>query len=491
MCSSDLVHAATEYMIRNTRILSDRQREAVTNLYTMFNYAKDNFGAGEYGFTDIYEFVSEALTNPKFQAKLRGIHYKATKSSALNAFVNFVLRMFGVNNVASAAMVEANEIFSAKREDGKSTSTKLRFAPQRKRRYKRGPLTSSWRAAEDMTVRMYDMVKSALTSLPEAGKLGYVLKRAADYNVRQAELPFLSMPQLKGEVSEFMPYIGAAISVLRDMDSYRKRIMGRAKTIVERWVDMQLDRPAQSRLLGKIMQEATIQGTEVDPQGPGYVDPAKAGPGDKVAPPELEAAWNALDGDFQQLYRDVRNYYTSLLHDTIREMKMRVLRSGKTSAEKKALLREINRQFGSFDKNVPYFPLRRFGDFWFQVTANGFSEFYTFESHSERDAGYMKRYDELTASKDVRLHEAAADMRSGNKISELYTESKDAIGALKDVNDLIKNIASTVQVTDPQTGQKVSVQRTADEIKSDVTDAVNQLVYVLLDRKSTRLNSSH
>ena len=81
----EVVHAATEYMIRNTRILSDRQREAVTNLYTMFNYAKDNFGAGEYGFTDIYEFVSEALTNPKFQAKLRGIHYKATKSSALNA----------------------------------------------------------------------------------------------------------------------------------------------------------------------------------------------------------------------------------------------------------------------------------------------------------------------------------------------------------------------------------------------------------------------
>ena len=208
--------------------------------------------------------------------------------------------------------------------------------------------------------------------------------------------------------------------------------------------------------------EATIQGTEVDPQGPGYVNPMTAKSGEKVAHPNLEAAWKGLDGDFQQLYREVRDYYTSLLKATIHEMKLRVAKSGKTLAEKKKLLRNIDKQFDLTSVNRPYFPLRRFGDYWFQVTANNRTEFYTFESFAERDLAYDKRYAELSNGNVVQK-EAAASMRAGNSISQIYSENKDAAGALKDVNELIDAIADTVTVT--QGGQQFTINKTADEVK--------------------------
>ena len=368
----------------------------------MFNYAKTMLGDKAYGFTDIYEFVAEALTNPTFQKALRGVPYKAAKSSVLNAFVRYVLSMFGVRNVASAAMVQANEIFSAERSEG-MVHKGLRFAPPKgkKGRYKAGPLTSRWRTAEDAAVRLGTALRKSLTSIPEAGRLGEAFRRTSVYRARMAELPFLGLRMIKDEVERSIPHIGTAVKTIEDMVAYRGRMLSRAKTTLDKWSEMQRKRPEQSRLMGRIMLEATIQGTEVDPQGPGYVNPMTAKSGEKVAHPNLEAAWKGLDGDFQQLYREVRDYYTSLLKATIHEMKLRVAKSGKTLAEKKKLLRNIDKQFDLTSVNRPYFPLRRFGDYWFQVTANNRTEFYTFESFAERDLAYDKRYAELSNGNEI------------------------------------------------------------------------------------------
>jgi len=471
----EVVHAATEFVLRDTKGLTQRQREAVTQLYVMYNYAKGQLNIEAYGFKNVFEFVAEALTNADFQKKLRTIQYAPAQGSVYNSLLRFAMKMFGADNVAGATIIQANEIFSAFRPAG-AISGSLRFGPPikgKKGRYKQGPLTSKWRTAEDAAVRLSDALKGAMASIPTASSLANAARRAGKFKLRNLEFPFLGLRMLKEDVQQSNPYIGSAVKIITDMLAYRGRMLSRAKDTIQKWAQMQLDAPAQSRLMSRVMLEATIQGIEVDPQGPGYIDPLTAGPKDKVAPQQLVDAWNKLDPKFQNLYREVRNYYTDLLKATVREMKLRVLASGKTSAEKKDLIRKINKQFAEENFSRPYFPLRRFGDFWFQVTANGRTEFYTFESHIDRDLAYDKRYAELSNG-NVTQKAAAESMRAGNSISQMYTDNKNIGGALRDVNQLIDDISDTV--TTVQGGQAFTTQKSADAIKSEIKGAVDQLV---------------
>ena len=485
----EVVHAATEFVLRSTTGLNQRQREGVTQLYVLYNYAKSELNIEAYGFKNVFEFVAEALTNADFQKKLRGVKYEPeegpTQGSIYNSLLRFAMKMFGADNVAGATIIQANEVFSAVRPAG-AVSGSLRFSSPikgKKGRYRHGPLTSKWRTAEDVAVSIGETFKAAMTSIPELSKLSNAVRRRGVYALRNLELPMLGLRMLKEDVQQSNPYIGAAVKIIGQMSSYRGRIVNEADKIITKWADMQLKKPAQSRLMSRIMLEATIQGIEVDPLGPGYVNPVTAGPDDKVAPQQLVDAWDKLLPEFQELYRTVRNYYTDLLKATIREMKLRVLSSGKTSAEKKDLIRKINKQFAEENFDRPYFPLRRFGEFWFQVTANGRSEFYTFDSHINRDLAYDRRFEELSKG-NATQQQAAKDMRAGNSISQLYTDNKDIGGALKDVKELIDAISDTV--TTVQGGQPHTTQKSADAIKEEIKGAVDQLVYILLPQQSMR-----
>jgi len=485
----EVVHAATEFVLRSTTGLNQRQREGVTQLYVLYNYAKSELNIEAYGFKNVFEFVAEALTNADFQKKLRGVKYEPeegpTQGSIYNSLLRFAMKMFGADNVAGATIIQANEVFSAVRPAG-AVSGSLRFSSPikgKKARYRHGPLTSKWRTAEDIAVSIGETFKAAMTSIPELSKLSNAVRRRGVYSLRNLELPMLGLRMLKEDVQQSNPYIGAAVKIIGQMSSYRGRIVNEADKIITKWAEMQLKKPAQSRLMSRIMLEATIQGIEVDPLGPGYIDPVTAKPDDKVAPQQLVDAWNKLLPEFQELYRTVRNYYTDLLKATIREMKLRVLSSGKTSAEKKDLIRKINKQFAEENFDRPYFPLRRFGEFWFQVTANGRSEFYTFDSHINRDLAYDRRFEELSKG-NATQQQAAKDMRAGNSISQLYTDNKDIGGALKDVKELIDAISDTV--TTVQGGQPHTTQKSADAIKEEIKGAVDQLVYILLPQQSMR-----
>jgi hypothetical protein len=115
------------------------------------------------------------------------------------------------------------------------------------------------------------------------------------------------------------------------------------------------------------MLESTIRG--IDPSDPKAVLNAP-----------LQAAWNGLDQEFKDIYVDVKKYYENSVNEMVKEMKRRAL--GLPKAERQAMIKKINSQFGPDKLTKPYFPLRRFGKHWFQVGKNNFKEFYEFESHS-------------------------------------------------------------------------------------------------------------
>ena len=98
----------------------------------------------------------------------------------------------------------------------------------------------------------------------------------------------------------------------------------------------------------------------------------------------LVQAWNRLDPEFKEIYREVRDFYSRAVKNMVREMKLRAVRGLDTLSEKKAAIREINSKFGPDKLVTPYFPLRRFGKYWFQVGKGNFKEFYEFEDSASQ-----------------------------------------------------------------------------------------------------------
>jgi hypothetical protein len=184
-------------------------------------------------------------------------------------------------------------------------------------------------------------------------------------------------------------------------------------------------------------------------------------------PDALDKAWNTLRPEFKQLYRDTREFYANSVKDMIRTMKQRAL--GKPKAERQAILRKINEQFGPDKLVAPYFPLRRFGDYWFQVGEREFKEFYTFESASDRDRAFNARQAKLQAG-NKQQQKLVDTMRMGNGISELYSQNIATTQVLRDVEDMINTLTAT----------------DVAGVKAEIKDSLNQLVYILLPQQSMR-----
>jgi hypothetical protein len=458
----EVVHAATEFMLRGMSGLTQQQQNAVTALYDMYEYAQKILPPGEYGFTNISEFVAEVMTNPKFQAKLKAIPYKPQKTSIFNSLLRFITGMFGMNNLAGASMAAVNEIFSAQRPSGVKTGP-LRFAttgPKKKR--VRGPISKpdTWRTAESVQNSITDMATDAVTGRVPIGSalkdLSGALWDASGTAVRAVMLPVLQLRQLKDLTRNKFPQIGGAVNIVEKMVSFRGQKIKIAEDIVQKWGGLQGKYPKQSSLMGRIMIEATIRARDPDKGVP------SGGQSDA-----LDKAWNALRPEFKQLYREVRDFYGNAVNDMVSTMKERAL--GLPKAERQAMIRKINEQFGKDKLVAPYFPLRRFGTNWFQVGKGDFKEFYTFSNFISRNNAFNKRRRELQNG-NAQQKTAAETMRMGNGVSEMYSQNIATTQVLRDIEDSINTL----------TANDVA------GVKAEIKDSLNQLIYLLLPQQSMR-----
>jgi hypothetical protein len=244
------------------------------------------------------------------------------------------------------------------------------------------------------------------------------------------------------------------------MTSYRLAKLKEAQTIALDWVAAQNKKPAQSTLAGKIMLDATINGKDPD-KGP-------------TGLPKLDAAWASLDPEFKDIYRRVRNYFYNNLQEMIREMKKRVLKLPK--AERQAAIRKINEQFAADKLVFPYFPLRRFGEYWFQVGSGNFKEFYEFESEITRELSRRARIRELKAG-NAKQQALAETVEAGSGISELFSKNLASTQILKQVQELIDSIIPPVGA---------AATKTAQDVRDELQDSLNQLIYIMLPQQSMR-----
>jgi hypothetical protein len=272
---------------------------------------------------------------------------------------------------------------------------------------------------------------------------------------RRSILGFANLRQIDDLTKTKFPQISGAIRIIEQMIADRNRTMTKAKDILAEWTRLQARYPGQSRLTGRVMLEATIRG--VDP------DTAKAG----TLNPEMQAAWDGLRPEFKEVYRKVRDFYADSINTMISEMKKRALQLPK--AERQKVIKEINDKFGRDKLVAPYFPLRRFGNYWFQVGKGNFKEFYEFETALGREMAFLKRKNQLEKG-NAQQRDLAETMRKGNGISELYNQNVSSTQVLKDAQDLV---------------DKVTSNNVAD-VKKELKESLDQLIYILLPQQSVR-----
>ena len=485
----EVVHAATVAMLaEDTTKLTPEQREAVLALSDMYQYAKKVLPPGDYGMTNIYEFVSEVFTNKKFQDRLRAIPYKVKgqKGGFLTAFIQKILDLFGMNNLASSAMVQAEKLFSAEVPSTTAPSGP-KFAKGKRTPKIKGPISTQdkWRTAEGVNskgvpnARTYmDVINDILhRRMPwEEGRkeLSSTLWSAEGGNVRKATLGFLNLRQIADLTSTKFPQLTGAIKTIEQMLAYRGTKLKRAESTTSKWIAAQRRDPQMSSLMSRIMLEATIRGIDPDT----FVGPSTHS--------ELQKSWELLDTDFKEIYREVRDFYADSVKDMVDMLKERAKAHG-TPTEIAERLKQINDQFGPDKLLKPYFPLRRFGEHYFQVGEGDYKEFYTFESRSTRDLTMKKRRKELMAG-NPQQQKAAGLITPGTGTSNILT-SMSTTKVVKDAQKLIDGLGNSIEDNlkkNPGAIPTQDAEKYIAELKGEMKDALNQLLYITLPQVSMR-----
>ena len=407
-----LLHEMTHAAASDT--LANKSHPLTRQLTKLFEDVKDYLGTA-YGAKDVDEFVSEALSNPKFQAELAAINPKGEEINALQRFYNsvgnFLRKLVGMQpkKIESAQTVadrliegilapaptfrNANEL--AMESTAKGVKEEMKGMGETQKALHQ-PLTQKFRGewadgAFDTLSALNQKVAFVLPKLVDSQALSDIAKRAD-----------AKLGKLAAEFHELMELQRGSMS--RADDFVRDQV-----TVVDKWIASGGTKEKQKNLNDLIYSQeygATIY--QVDPTKPVTEYQGKIVDGN-----DLEAIWraqrddwNALRADGRKAYLTMRDMYRSLhgkLKDSINGRIDVALSKNPDAAAK--LKKEVFAKL--FDSNTldVYFPLLREGqyklEFQYKDSAVDAERdkyvFQMFDSKRQRD----RVYDALLKDPDV------------------------------------------------------------------------------------------
>ena len=257
-----------------------------------------------------------------------------------------------------------------------------------------------------------------------------------------------------------VPQIARAIRIVEDMVAMRNNIMKDAQeTVINDILKVLKTKNGsdQIQLMGELAVQSTMLGIDPDPQSK-FHKPNQT----------LTDAWNMLTPDVQKIYVNMRNFYEKQVDGMYQDQINRIRENFKDNpATAGRLIKELAAEFGPDKRQGPYFPLRRFGKYWFQVGKGADKEFYMFESAFDRDFWMNERKQELAAE-----GRSAGDIEglfnAGNSLSG---ETDSLYGALA-TEALFKKFDTIIDSS--------VVGTTPDQVKAEIKDSLRQLNYLLL-----------
>ncbi len=406
----EAMHAAALHLIDKPDALTGIQRQGYDQLNELFNHAKGMLSleglsdTNIYGLTNLHEFVSEALTNPQFQATLRAIRYKASPFSLMNRFTQGVRKLFKIADTDTNESNVLNEVIFATDAmmmggtAGKAVLTGAP-APLKGRPTPRGRPDSKTAIKNMMTSRSWSEVKG----------MWPIFYASLKADLRPIALGGLTLRQLADLVNKRIPQVDNFIRVAEDYLARKNKILSESGDITKRWQRMQAVDPDMSRNLGGVMHKATID----------ELDPDRATTAQKNLNVQLMQEWNALSPAAKQIYREVRNFYEKRYSEYKRTLNNRVQMMRKAGVSE-ATINDIRKEFEKSSRKGPYFPLMRYGRFWYQVGKGDSREYFMFESMGEKEQhlanrlaqnpeleGTLKEGDDYQRQMDLHARESA------------------------------------------------------------------------------------
>jgi hypothetical protein len=445
----EILHAATHYALdpMNFNNLSAEQKQAVQELERTYKIAKELWGTGN-EISSIDEFIVEAFTNPDFQRFLKDIPMPNQQKTIWNKFTDFIKEMFGLNNVLGYTLANANAILQA----APSLSTEAKALNQQGKlggyilddTFKAGPTARSFIRDVFSGKTSWSEVKEHMPSF---------LENAKD-STRKHLLGALTLRQLEDVVGPRVPAFKDFINNMEGMLDERNAMLNKTRDIVKPWMAWQNKNKEKSKILNALMLDATRLG--IDPET-------------NKSDTRLNKAWNDIGTDGQEFYIKVRDFYKNQLDahiKTLLDRKSAALEAkglSKAQAEASQEYKDLEAHFREHTIE-PYFPIRRFGQYWLQVGSGKSKEFYMFESAGERNKFQKQREKQLEARKETK------EISTGNSIRKLINENIQDFEFLSKLKDLIQT----------ETGS------TRQELKNNIIDSVEQIYLQTLPDQNIR-----
>jgi hypothetical protein len=445
----EVLHAATHYALDpiNYDSLSAEQKQAVDELQRTYQIAKELWGTGN-EISSIDEFVVEAFTNPEFQSFLKGIPMPNQKKTLWNKFTEFIKDVFGLGNVLGYTLANTNAILQA----APNASPEIRALNQQG---KLGGyiLDDTFKAGPSARTFISQIFSGKLDWSEVKENMPTFLENAKD-STRKHLLGALTLRQLQDLVGPRIPAFKSFINNMEGMLDERNAMLNKTRDIVKPWMEFQSKFKEKATTLNRLMLDATRLGIDPDTN---------------TSDKRLNQAWNDIGETGQNIYRDVRNFYKDqldahigvLLKRKVDALKAKGLTEAQATASQE--YKDLNAHFRE-NTIEPYFPIRRFGQYWLQVGKGKSKEFYMFESAGERNKFQKQREKQLAARGESK------EVASGNSIKNLINENIQDFEFLSKLKTLIQT----------ETGN------TRQELKNNITDAVEQMYLQTLPDQNIR-----
>jgi hypothetical protein len=385
----EALHAATIHLIDNPDKLSGVRKQAYNRLLELYNYSKGTLAdehLGSYGLKDLHEFVSEAMSNPDFQALLRGMRYKSATVSLWNEFTSAITRLFKTpSKEESDVMVEVmratNMLMAGPMIENISSP---KSTPKAMSRIALKAVPAGLEQSPGMVKRL--MTPNEWNEIRR--DMPYILSTATA-STRPQLLGALTLRQIDDMVKGRIPQVGNFIRVVERFLSRKNNILRESGEISQRWNEMQRKDAGMSRLLAKTMHGATIKQFDPD-QDPKIVAKNNYTAAQKAENKDITDMWLKLTPEAKAIYRDVRSFYESRYteYQTVLNKRIADMKAIGVTDKKIANIRE---EFEKTRQRGPYFPLMRHGRFWYQVGENEKREYYMFETQGQKEKHLAQR----------------------------------------------------------------------------------------------------
>jgi hypothetical protein len=493
----EVTHAFTQWAINNPNLLNEEQRKALDNLDKLYKYAKANTKNPElYGYRTLHEFVAEAFSSVKFQKELREMTAgaeTAAKQSLWSRFIHTVYRIlntnainketgkpYGTTNVLFHTLANTDILFSAKKGEDTAGIDSPLMAPD-KLNVKNGKIVTNTRETGFINALIGNRQK--FSSLKKNNLSSFFSTLNDQY--RRYLLGGLTLDQLTDIAGEALPQFKEYVRTIDAMLDTRNKILLEGEKSLKDWSHLLETNPEKAEELGTAMIEATFAKLDPDPKTVGY-DESKF-KHTKQGQRALEA-WKKLESGKDAdkaiaIYRDVRKFYETRMEEYIQlELGKLTEREQANNTPPEKITALVATRENELRKDIikPYFPIKRFGDYWIQVGRGKDKIFMQFENAGARNVALQEAYDDLVkqgyTEEDILGESGLLDYGNQFKV-ELSGKLAD-YAQLSKLHDLINDTTAEVQ-----SGNAVDK---AESLRDKLNDNIDQLYLELMPSESIK-----